>query len=175
MQKENIKPVSESIMNVTNSDNNIFFHKSIKCYTDNDIKASDCIKNHLDEIYNQNTTYIDIYNKFKISFSFKTNDKAIDIPNKEMPGSVKILDTIILENINKTEYIVFFYIIYPNLITKYKAVYTSYVDDIKENIVFYKEDKNKYDLILNLSGDFKYKTIDSLIQKIRNFAKFISI
>lgn len=171
------KYISESIMTITDIKDNTIFHKSIKYYVDDEYTITQGIKNHLKEIYNKNNN-IDIYNKFKISFSFKNNDKNIDIPNNESKDIIKILDTIVLENYNRTEYIVFFYIL-NNLddLKKYKAIYTAYNGEKEENISFYKENMSvnkKYDLIFNLTGKFKYENIDQLIQKIRNFAKFIN-
>lgn len=174
------KYLTESVMIITDSEDEIILHKSIKLYNEEKNKASDCIKNHLKEVYDKDN-YMDIYKKFKISFSFKTSDKAIDIPTEMINDIIKILDISILENQNKTEYIVFYYVI-NNPIIKYKTIYTIYNDkNIDEQIIFYKESgicTNPYDLILRLSGKFNYKEdekIDKLIQKIRSFAKFITI
>lgn len=171
------KYVSESIMTIDNNkkENNVVFHKSIKYYVDEKYTISQCMQKHLEEIYNKNT-HIDIYNKFKISFSFKNNTQALDIPNKESKDIIKILDSIELENSGKSEYIVFFYILNNGNALKYKAIYSSYNGDEKDNISFFQEsltNKKKYDLVFNLSGNFKYNNIDQLIHKIRNFAKFI--
>lgn len=169
------KYVSESSMIINNKEDNNIFHKSIKYYVDEKYTVSQCIENHLKEIYNQNS-HIDMYNKFKIIFSFKNNNQALDIPNKEIKDIIKILDTIELENYGKTEYIIFFYILNDGDALKYKAIYSSYNGDKQDNISFFKESltaKQKYDLVFNLSGNFKYNTIDQLINKIRNFAKFI--